>query len=104
MGAQKVSQLSCTRNRGTADSPILMLNQWADLVPPRRVANKPFLRRRLILDRAHECERKRGLPVGLIAVDHYDQGELIEAVADLNAERMRRLRERQRRGDEATSE
>jgi hypothetical protein len=28
LGSQKVSQLSCTRNRGTADSPILMLNQW----------------------------------------------------------------------------
>ena len=102
LGAQKVSQLSCARNRGTADSPILMLNQWADLVPPRREANKPFLRRRLILDRARECERNRGLPVGLIAVDHYDQGELIEAVADLNAERVRRLR-KQRGGEEDAS-
>ena len=85
LGAQKVSQLSCTRNRGTADSPILTLNQWADLVPPRREANKPFLRRQLILDRAHESEHKRGRPVGLIAVDHYDQRGLIEAVAELNA-------------------
>lgn len=103
LGAQKVGQLSCARHRGTADSPILMLNQWADLVPPRRVANKPFLRRRLILDRARECERKRGLPVGLIAVDHYDQGELTAAVAELNAERVVRLRERQRNGGEAAS-
>jgi hypothetical protein len=98
LGARKVSELRCAPNRGTADSPILMLNHWADLVPPRREANAPFLRREVILDRAHQCERRRGLPVGLIATDHYDQGELIEAVADLNAERVARLRERQRLG------
>jgi hypothetical protein len=94
--------LSCARNRGTHDSPILMLNHWADYVPPRRKANEPFLRRKVIVGRAHECERKRGLPVGFIAVDHYDQGELIEAVADLNGERVTRMRERQRRGLLAT--
>jgi hypothetical protein len=60
LGAKKMSQLSCARNRGTSDSPILMLNHWADLVPPRHAANAPFLRRKVILHRAHECERKRG--------------------------------------------
>ena len=39
----------------------------------------------------------------VIAVDHYDQGELIAAVAELNAERVVRLRERQRKGEEAAS-
>ncbi len=102
LGAQKIKQLSCARNRGTPDSPILMLNHWADLVPPRREANAPFLRRKVILRRAHECARRRGLPVGFIATDHYDQGELIEAVDELNAERVRLLRERQRRGELAT--
>jgi hypothetical protein len=99
LGARKVSQLSCARNRGTADSPILMLNHWADLVPPRREANAPFLHRKVIVKRAHRCERRRGLPVGLIATDHYDQGELIEAVEELNAERVARVRERQRLGE-----
>ena len=36
-----------------------------------------------------ECERERGLPVSFIATDHYDQGELIEAVDTLNEERTR---------------
>jgi hypothetical protein len=102
LGAQKIKGLSCARNRGTPDSPFLMLNHWADLVPPRREANAPFLRRKVILRRAHECARRRGLPVGFIATDHYDQGELIEAVDELNAERVRLLRERQRRGELAT--
>ena len=98
LGAQKVAQLRCTRNRGTADSPFLMLNHWADLVPPRRAANAPFQRRKVLLQRARKCERKRGLPVSLIAVDHYDLGDLLPAVDELNAERVARLRQRQRVG------
>jgi hypothetical protein len=89
LGAQKVSQLSCARNRGTADSPLLMLNHWADVFPPRRSANKPFLRESFVLQRAHECARERGQPVNLIAVDHYDQGGLIDAVRKLNEEQVR---------------
>ena len=98
LGAQKVAQLRCTRNRGTADSPFLMLNHWADLVPPRRAANAPFQRRKVLLQRARKCERKRGLPVSLIAVDHYDLGDFLPAVDELNAERVARLRQRQRVG------
>jgi hypothetical protein len=89
LGAKKVDELSCARNRGTADSPFLMLNQWADVFPPRAGANPPFQTRREILDRAHQCARRRGLPVDLIAVDHYDQGDLIPTVAELNRERIR---------------
>jgi hypothetical protein len=29
------------------------------------------------LQRARRCERERGLPASLIAVDHYDQGALL---------------------------
>ena len=73
-----------------------MLNQWADVFPPRLSANPPFQRERSLLDRAHECERKRGLPVNLIAVDFYDQGDLLAVVDELNGERIREVR-RQRR-------
>ncbi len=96
LGATKVGQLSCKPSRGSADSPLLMLNHWADLFPPRLRANRPFLREQVILDRAHRCARARGVTTNLIAVDHYDQGRLIPAVAALNAERVRAVRERQR--------
>ena len=66
-----------------------MLNHWADLFPPRLRANRPFLRERVILHRAHRCARERGMPVNLIAVDFYDQGPLIDAVDELNGERIR---------------
>ena len=88
LGAKKVGQLSCDLERGDPDSPILMLNHWADVFPPQRGANRPFHERDAVLGRAHRCERQRGMPVSLIATDHYDHGEFVEAVEELNRERI----------------
>jgi hypothetical protein len=55
-------------------------------------ANVPFQREQVILERAHRCARERGLPVNLIAVDHYDRGGLIAAVKQLNDEQVRAVR------------
>ena len=61
LGAQKIKQLSCARNRGTPDSQILMLNHWADVFPPRSTPNKAFQTEREILRRARECSRPRAM-------------------------------------------
>jgi hypothetical protein len=87
LGATTIKELSCRRERGDADSPLLMLNNWADVFPPQLRANRPFQTKRFLLQRAHECERKRGMPVNMIAVDFYDQGAVVEAVKQLNDER-----------------
>jgi hypothetical protein len=87
LGATTVNQLSCARERGDADSPLLMLNNWADVFPPQLRANRPFQTEKFLLKRSHECPRKRGMPVNLIAVDYYDQGDVVEAVKVLNDER-----------------
>jgi uncharacterized membrane protein HdeD (DUF308 family) len=87
LGATTTNQLSCARERGDADSPLLMLNHWADVFPPQLRANRPFLTTRFLLRRARQCERRRGMPVNMIAVDFYDQGKLIEAVKRLNDKR-----------------
>jgi hypothetical protein len=64
-----------------------MLNHWADVFPPSVTKNVPLEARAEILRRARQCARVRGQPVNLIAVDHYDQGDLIGAVRTLNAQR-----------------
>jgi hypothetical protein len=64
-----------------------MLNHWADVFPPRLRANRAFQTKQFLLERAHDCERKRGMPVNMIAVDYYDQGDVVEAVKTLNDER-----------------
>ncbi|HEV2874377.1 MAG TPA: hypothetical protein VGW14_04450 [Thermoleophilaceae bacterium] len=75
---------SCAPSRGDADSPIFMLNHWIDGFPPRPSANARVNSRKEILARAERCERRRGLPVSLIAVDHYDLGGVVAAAAELN--------------------
>ena len=101
LGVTKPEELSCELNRGSRDSPLLMLNHWADLFPPRRAANEPFQTRKELLSRAHRCARKRGLPVNMIAVDHYDVGDLIDSVAELNRERIKAAERPLRRGRDA---
>jgi hypothetical protein len=90
LGATKVGQASCAPNRGEPKSPFLMVNNWADVFPPKREANVDFLAKNFLLDRIRRCSAKRGLPVSLIATDHYDQGDLIEAVDEVNAERAKK--------------
>lgn len=103
LGATKRRQLSCKLNRGTADSPLLMLNHWADVFPPSLSKNKPFQKEPFILARARRCARQRGLPVNLIAVDHYDQGRVVDAVARLNRERVAAVALERRRAQEAAA-
>ena len=95
--ATRRSQLRCTLYRGGTDSPLLMLNNWADVFPPQRRANIPFNQESFILARARRCARERGLPVNLIADDHYDQGGLVAAVAQLNRERFAAVAAERRR-------
>jgi hypothetical protein len=66
----------------------LILNDWADVFPPRREANVDFQTEEQLLRRARECARKRGLPPNMIAVDHYDVGDLVPVVQELNQERI----------------
>jgi hypothetical protein len=71
-----------------------MLNHWADVFPPRRSANEAFQTRERLIDRARRCARERGLPVNLIAVDHYDLGALVKVVNELNRERITAMAKR----------
>ena len=63
LGATKVEQTSCAPNRGGPKSPFLMVNNWADVFPPKRGANADFLTKSFVLDRIRRCSAKRGLPV-----------------------------------------
>ena len=84
LGATKPKGLLCNRNRGDADSPLLMINNWIDRFPPPLSANRAVLKRSFIEDRARRCARVRGHKANLIASDFYDQGKLVDAVRELN--------------------
>lgn len=84
LGATKPAQFSCKLNRGRAPNPLLMMNDWADIFPPRPGPNIPLVKRAFILKRARQCEAQRGRIPNLILTDYYDRGDVIGAVATLN--------------------
>jgi hypothetical protein len=84
LGAVKPGQFSCRRNRGLPASPLLMMNDWADVFPPRRSPNLPLTKRAFILRRARQCETERRHIPNLILTDFYDSGDVVGAARVLN--------------------
>ncbi|MBB4661266.1 hypothetical protein [Conexibacter arvalis] len=83
LGATKASELRCRRQRGDADSPLLLVNHWIDAFPPSPRANREiggaFLERRL--DR---CARERDMQPNVVAVDFHQTSGVVEAASALN--------------------
>jgi hypothetical protein len=82
--AVKPSQFTCKHYRGLPSSPLLMMNDWADVFPPRRSPNVPLTQRAFILKRASQCERERHHLPNLILTDFYDSGDVVGAARILN--------------------
>lgn len=91
LGNRSAEQLGaaaqCARYRGTADSPLLMLNNWVERFPPSPTANRPAQTAAFLTHRIARCAKIRAIPVSLIATDFYDQGDLVAVAAKLNAAR-----------------
>lgn len=84
LGAVKPDQFTCKPSRGLANSPLLMMNDWADVFPPRRSPNVALTQRKFILRRARQCERERHHMPNLILTDFYETGDVVGAVRQLN--------------------
>jgi hypothetical protein len=72
---------SCEANRGR-NGALFLLNHWlegSNAVEAREVNDQSVLRRRI-----RQCERERGRPVNIVAVDHHEQGDLFEVVRRFN--------------------
>jgi hypothetical protein len=75
---------SCRHNRGSVNSPLFLLNHWIERVNPSPGLAAQVNERRRIVERARRCRRLRGLQPNIVAVDFYDEGDLIGAVDALN--------------------
>jgi hypothetical protein len=84
LGAVKPKQFTCRLNRGLPANPLLMMNDWADVFPPRRSPNLPLTKRPFILHRASQCESERHHIPNLILTDFYDSGDVVGAARVLN--------------------
>ncbi len=61
-----------------------MMNNWADIFPPRLTPNLPLVERAFLLVRARQCGQQRGRTPNLILTDYYNRGDVVAAVALLN--------------------
>jgi hypothetical protein len=81
---RRPGQFSCAPNRGPADATLFLLNHWIT-DKAREVSNATRVNARgVLLKRARQCQRERGLLPNFVAVDFYDRGDLMGVVDTLN--------------------
>ena len=85
LGATTPQQLRCSPNRGSADSPLFMVNHWIPPFPPS-VSRNDEIAGAVLERRLRRCARRRGLFPNLIAVDFHERSGVVEAAERLNAE------------------
>ena len=86
LGATSADQFRCRRFRGSADSPLFLINHWIDTFPPSPSRNER-IGGRVLQQRLSQCERSRGLLPNLIAVDFHERSDVVEIARRLNAAR-----------------
>jgi hypothetical protein len=79
-----VSDFTCERFRGDADSPILLLNHWIERFPPRVSDNAGVTRASFLRRRIEQCTRERGVSGAVVAVDCYERGAVLDVARELN--------------------
>ena len=78
------SRTACDPNRGTPDSPLLLMNHWIDRFPPPLSENREVSDRATLSARVRSCRRSLNRTPNLIAVDFYERGDIIAVVRELN--------------------
>jgi hypothetical protein len=79
-----VADFDCALNRGAGDAPLFMVNHWLSsftaLVSNAQKANTA----EVLGDRVRTCRDERGRIPNFVAVNWYDQGDLLAVVDELN--------------------
>lgn len=78
------SRTACDPNRGTPESPLLIMNHWVDRFPPPPTAAEEVNRRSVLSQRIRACRNRLGRVPNAIAVDFYDRGDAIAVARELN--------------------
>ena len=79
-----VDDFDCARNRGRKDAQILLVNHWLSSFT-RLVSNAQQANTEEVLgDRARSCQAERDMMPNFVAVNWYDQGDLLAVVDELN--------------------
>jgi hypothetical protein len=81
----RTTAASCRDNRGPADAPLFLVNNWVTTDPTPRPSNAQKVNAyATLLARARACRRMRNHVPNLIAVDFYRRGQLFRVAKTLN--------------------
>jgi hypothetical protein len=76
---------SCALNRGNPNSPLFMVNHWIERFNPSPAVSAKVNAYPFLVKRAQACDRIRGVQrPTLLAVDFYDEGDVLGVVNVLN--------------------
>lgn len=84
VGSLLESRTACEAGRGTAESPLFLMNHWIDRFPPPFTANSEVGGREALLRRVRSCRERQGRRPNMIAVDFYDRGDVVAVARELN--------------------
>jgi hypothetical protein len=79
-----LSPAGCSIGRGTRASPFLLINQFVAGEPPLPRPARVVNQQDAIVAHARECKQALGGLPGLIAVDFWEQGDVVGAARELN--------------------
>jgi hypothetical protein len=77
-------RFSCAENRGDPEASLFLINHWIQRIAPDRADAARVNRLDVLVDRARQCERERGLRPNYLAVNFYDIGDVVAAADVLN--------------------
>ncbi len=83
-GFSSAEEFECTPNRGSADSPLFLMNHWLSTPLPTEEGAQAVNRADILESRAVQCEREREKRINILAVDFYNHGDLFDVVDRLN--------------------
>jgi hypothetical protein len=75
---------SCIPNRGGEGRPLFQLNHWVERLPRSPDTASQVNSFDFLLERAKRCQRERQALPGLVAVDYYNEGDVVEVTKALN--------------------
>ena len=76
---------SCGPNEGRDTNPLFLLNHWVETSPYFLPSNARKVNAYdAFLERAQTCERERGLLPNILAVDFFEEGDLVDVARTLN--------------------
>ena len=78
-------EMNCDPNRGSKHNPLFLINNWINTDPAAKPSNAAMVNDHdFLLRRASQCATERELFPNVLAVDFYNEGDVVGVADELN--------------------